>query len=414
MLLRMKIILTIWPHENTLSIRANGGFIRTSKVLILRHWRKDLISNKHCLPCNVWNKKQKETHKCLLTLTEINNGHRVLLLHGGIGKVHGGLWQNGVTCWMQYLERFFWTRLSWIQFTLLQMDRLQLTAVYCNRRVGCKHNTSNDPFSRCKSVQYMATGKNWRSQHTVWLQVQKWTKSENSVIGYACVVTLHDYTTDTNDNMTTKTDFHTEHINTNTWGALSRSSCVSASSYIAHAPLGSSRESCVHLSSHPHALMMKISLAFWSHLSLHLLPHAPPVALLPLLHPLEVRRQPAHSAQREYGLHWRDLLPHRLRVWWCFLWWWWWLCECVCVCVVSVVCLLRLLFSCVFVLFVCGRCRMGPELSARVTPQIREDSCHDVHFDWHIQKRHLLAFSVPLSCWRWKHSCSVLWPCPQC
>ena len=53
---------------------------------------------------------------------------------------------------LQYLERFFWTRLSWIQLTLLQMDRLQLTAVYCNRR-RCKHNTSNDPFSRCKSVQ---------------------------------------------------------------------------------------------------------------------------------------------------------------------------------------------------------------------------------------------------------------------
>ena len=36
---------------------------------------------------------------------------------------------------------------------LLQIDRLQLTAVYCNRRV-CKVNTSNDPFSRCKkSVQ---------------------------------------------------------------------------------------------------------------------------------------------------------------------------------------------------------------------------------------------------------------------
>ena len=41
-------------------------------------------------------------------------------------------------------------------------------------------------------------------------------KSENSAIGYVCVVTLHDYTTDTNDNMTTKTDFHTEHINMNT------------------------------------------------------------------------------------------------------------------------------------------------------------------------------------------------------
>ena len=41
-------------------------------------------------------------------------------------------------------------------------------------------------------------------------------QSENSEIGHVCVVTLHDYTTDTNDNMTTKTDFHTEHINTNT------------------------------------------------------------------------------------------------------------------------------------------------------------------------------------------------------
>ena len=28
---------------------------------------------------------------CLLTLTNTNNGHRVHLLHGGIGKVHGGL-----------------------------------------------------------------------------------------------------------------------------------------------------------------------------------------------------------------------------------------------------------------------------------------------------------------------------------
>ena len=32
---------------------------------------------------------------------------------------------------------------------LLQMDRLQLTAVYCNRR-GCKYHTSNDVFLRWK------------------------------------------------------------------------------------------------------------------------------------------------------------------------------------------------------------------------------------------------------------------------
>ena len=36
------------------------------------------------------------------------------------------------------------------------------------------------------------------------------------LVRYACVVTLHDYTTDTNDDMTTMTVFHTEHINTNT------------------------------------------------------------------------------------------------------------------------------------------------------------------------------------------------------
>ena len=89
MLLRMKIILTMWPQKNTSTIRANGGFSQISKVLILCHWGKDLISNKHCLPCINWN-KQKETHKCLLTLTQDNNGHRVLLLHSGIGKGQGG------------------------------------------------------------------------------------------------------------------------------------------------------------------------------------------------------------------------------------------------------------------------------------------------------------------------------------
>ena len=34
---------------------------------------------------------------------------------------------------------------------LLQLDRLQLTAVCCNR--GCKDDTSKDPFSQCESLQ---------------------------------------------------------------------------------------------------------------------------------------------------------------------------------------------------------------------------------------------------------------------
>ena len=65
-------------------------------------------------------------HKRPLTLTEINNGHRVLLLlHGGIGKVHGVLLSlMKVTMEMHQVlteradllnsvfEKFFWTRLS--------------------------------------------------------------------------------------------------------------------------------------------------------------------------------------------------------------------------------------------------------------------------------------------------------------
>ena len=42
--------------------------------------------------CNDYNKKQEKNHTCLLILTSTNNGrHKVHLLHGGIGKVLGGL-----------------------------------------------------------------------------------------------------------------------------------------------------------------------------------------------------------------------------------------------------------------------------------------------------------------------------------
>ena len=68
-------------------------------------------------------------------------------------------WVNGATCCLQYLVSFFGKILSWIQFILLQIDRLQLTAVYCNRRERCKDNTSNDPFSRCKCA-------------LIWLQIR--------------------------------------------------------------------------------------------------------------------------------------------------------------------------------------------------------------------------------------------------
>ena len=58
----------------------------------LRHRSDFMQALKHCLPCNDCNKKQDKNHTCLLILTNTNNGrHKVHLLHGGIGKVHGGL-----------------------------------------------------------------------------------------------------------------------------------------------------------------------------------------------------------------------------------------------------------------------------------------------------------------------------------
>ena len=76
--LRTKIILTIWPHKNFTIIKVIGGFVRTRQVPILCQWSADLTSNKHCLPCNNWNRKKD--------LNEINNGPRVLLLRSWQGS----------------------------------------------------------------------------------------------------------------------------------------------------------------------------------------------------------------------------------------------------------------------------------------------------------------------------------------
>ena len=73
--------------------------------------------------------------------------HEVHLLHGGIGKVHGGPFINPkvknemhqvlselgdplLTVFGKLLRKIP----SRIQFILLQIVRLQLTAVYCNQR----------------------------------------------------------------------------------------------------------------------------------------------------------------------------------------------------------------------------------------------------------------------------------------
>ena len=142
MVLRMKITLTIWPHKNTSTIRANGGFIQISKVLILCHWGIDLISSRHCLPYNDCNKKQEKNHRQAPTM----GGTQVIFYTVELARFMVDslsfrksrrrctkYWVNGTTRCLQYLAKFFGKRHSWIQLILLQIDRLQLTAVYCNR-----------------------------------------------------------------------------------------------------------------------------------------------------------------------------------------------------------------------------------------------------------------------------------------
>ena len=93
--------------------------------------------------------------------------HRVLLLYGGIGKVHGVLLilpkvtmemhqvLNERDLLIAVVGKILRDKTFMNSIYVLQMDRLQLTP-----DGECKHNTSNDPFSRCKNVQLMATGQN--------------------------------------------------------------------------------------------------------------------------------------------------------------------------------------------------------------------------------------------------------------
>ena len=127
------------------------------------------------------------------------------------------------------------------------MDRLQLTAVYCNRR-GCKHNTSNDPFSRCKCAV-----NGYRKELTI-TTYSLTTSAQLDLICFRGDVARR-CTTDTNDDMTTMTVFHTEHINTNTRVCLVLFILCQRIVTLHTAPHGSS-PSCVRHSSHPHALMM--------------------------------------------------------------------------------------------------------------------------------------------------------------
>ena len=64
---------------------------------------------------------------------------------------------------------------------LSQIDRLQLTAVFCNRR-RCKDNTSKDPFSRCETCKNLINSMSWRWQDKVGI---RHPEEKNFVLGIA-------------------------------------------------------------------------------------------------------------------------------------------------------------------------------------------------------------------------------------
>ena len=108
-------------------------------------------------------------------------GNKVLLLHRFLVDslfLWKSPWNEPSIDWgdsvYKYLEQAFKAWFSWIHFTLLLMDCLQLTTVYCNRR-ACKYHTSNDFFA-VQNMWKMATGKSWMNFATAWKQWELGTK----------------------------------------------------------------------------------------------------------------------------------------------------------------------------------------------------------------------------------------------
>ena len=188
MLLRTKIIPTIWHQKNIIITRVIGDFIQTRQVPILCQWSTDLTSRKRCLHCSNWNKKKKELYKRPRTLAVINNGHRVLLLHGGVGKVHGGpfvlmkvtmemnqvLIEQGDLLY-KCLEQFFKAWISWIHLPCYRWIVYNWRRSTVTDRM-CKYHTSNAVARVCiKWLQGKVTINSYSMTTSWnWEQVPRW------------------------------------------------------------------------------------------------------------------------------------------------------------------------------------------------------------------------------------------------
>ena len=128
----------------------------------------------------------------------------------------------------------------------------------------CKDNTSNDP---CAIIGYRWKFTITEYRLTTSAKVDWDIQKERLYTWYCvCVVTMHDNTSDTNDNVTTKTQstFYTTHMNIDVWSKCARSSLVClvpfSSHLIAHHIAWLKFQLCA--SSHGHH-MMSVSLRPW-------------------------------------------------------------------------------------------------------------------------------------------------------
>ena len=128
---------------------------------------------------------------------------------------------NGATRCLQNFGENLRRWLSRVQFILLQMDRLQLTAVYCNLRGGVKTTPQMTRFRDAKVCNNLVTDKIDDHRIQSDYNVHNWTTKSSSEEFYTwccvCVVKPSDKTHDTSDNVTTKTQstFHTARMNLN-------------------------------------------------------------------------------------------------------------------------------------------------------------------------------------------------------
>ena len=131
--LRKKISAIIWRKQNTFDTEGIGGFLSIIPKH-LDHWKIVLTSTRRCPHYTIYTKSLENDNS-----GQCHSDERRTKRHDRTLKpVVCRLWIKPQTCGFRRAAFFFF-------LILLQLDRLQLTTVCCNRR-GCKDKTSQDHF----------------------------------------------------------------------------------------------------------------------------------------------------------------------------------------------------------------------------------------------------------------------------